>query len=264
MFNFDAQENTYSLDSATPFFEYKVEALKAIQYGLSACHLYVLKCNLNEKSSDLTVMMDNLKQLSKLTSELPKVIATESHAQFVKKPTIAILGHFEKLDDIQEQFKADNENRTPKTPVERVLEMHNNAIQDFRIPAHTTLHTAKFAPVAMQNLSVILDCQYMYAMAVQDKVAPLVGRGLIAYTQLDFEISEEELMLDIYRQKFDFISRNLNQITATIEAVIRLTNYVNQDQLTDKDTSKMLADVSYCFTQAEMSDTANFASLLMI
>ncbi|WP_180099831.1 hypothetical protein [Acinetobacter sp. YH12153] len=264
MFNFDAQENTYSLDATTPFFEYKVEALKAIQFGLSACHLYVLKCNLNEKSSDLTVMFDKLKQLSKLTAELPKIIATESHAHFVKKPSIAILSHFEQLDDIQEQFKADSEKRAVRSSVERVLEMHNNAIQDFKIPAHTTLNTSKFAPVAMQNLSTILDCLYMYAMAVQDKVTPLVGRGLIAYTQLDFEISEEELMLDIYRQKFDFIARNLNQVVSTIEAVIRLTNYVNQENITEQDTSKMLADVSYCFVQAEMSDSANFASLLMI
>ena len=80
----------------------------------------------------------------------------------------------------------------------------------------------------------------------------------------NFEISEEELMLDIYRQKFDFIARNLNQVVSTIEAVIHLTNYVNQENITEQDTSKMLANVSYCFVQAEMSDTANFASLLMI
>jgi hypothetical protein len=264
MFTFDEVNNSYSLDTTSAFFEYKLEALKAIQFGLSACHLYINKCNLNEKPSDLTEIMDKLKQLSKLSAELPKVIATQSHDHIVKKPQIAILNHFDHLDEMYEQNTALNENRRPKCKLERVLELHNNTIQDFKIPAHTTLNEAKFAPVAMQNLPTIIDCLYMYAQSVQDKIHPLVGRGLIAYTQLDFEITEEELMLDIYRQKFDFIARNLQQTVATIEAVIRLTNYVTRDQISDQDTNKMLSDVSFCFVQAEMSNTAGFASLLMI
>lgn len=264
MFSFNEALNAYSLDTTSSFFEYKLEALKAIQFGLSACHLYINKCNLNEKPSDLTEMMDKLKQLSKLSAELPKVIATQSHNHIVKKPQISILEHLEYLDDMHEQNLAITEQRRAKCKLQRVLELHNNTIQDFKIPAHTTLNEAKFAPVALQNLPTIIDCLYMYAQSVQDKVQPLVGRGLIAYHQLDFDITEEELMLDIYRQKFDFVARNLQQTVATIEAVIRLTNYVTSNKITDQDTSKMLSDVSFCFVQAEMSNTAGFASLLMI
>lgn len=264
MFNFNEAENAYSLDTTSTFFEYKLEALKAIQFGLSACHLYINKCNLNEKPSDLTEMMDKLKQLTKLSSELPKVIATQSHNHIVKKPQISLIEHFDYLDEMYEQNLATTEQRNAKCKLERTLELHNNTIQDFKIPAHTTLNEAKFAPVAMQNLSIILDCLYMYAQSVQDKIQPLVGRGLIAYHQLDFDITEEELMLDIYRQKFDFVARNLQQTVATIEAVMRLTNYLTNEKPTEQETRKILSDTSFCFVQAEMSNTAGFASLLMI
>lgn len=264
MFNFDEVNGTYSLDTESTFFEYKLEALKAIQLGLSACYLYINKSNLNEKPSDLSVMMDKLKHLSKLAVELPKVIATQSHNHVVSKPKIALLKHLDLLDETYEHNLAVTEQRLPKCKLQRILELHNNTIQDFKMPANTTLHEEKFAPVAMQNLPIIIDCLYMYTLSVQDKVEPLVGRGLIAYHQLDFDITEHELMLDIYRQKFDLMAQNLQQAVSTIEAVIRLINYINGNNLTEQDTSKMLSDVSFCVMQVEMSNTAMFASLLLI
>lgn len=264
MYSFDDQNGVYSLDAKHNFFVYKLEALKAVQYGLSACHLFVLKCNLNEHESDLTVAMDKLTVIAKTLSELPKIIATGSHECVIASPSFAILDHFKKLDKIKESYKAQSENRALKDNFEICLELHNNLIQDFSIPAHTTLNAAKFPPIALENLPKFLDCFLMYTLNMQDMISPLVGRGYIAYNRLNIDISDEEQELNFYRQKFDFVASNLGQLENTINSVMQLVDFIRNEEITDQDISKMIKHATECKKQAEISNSANFASLLMI